>query len=368
MPEPVMRTTRSYPPSLEHERDLLGAQVIHCRHARAVPMRILVTGATGFLGGAVSRRLLSAGHDVTATGRDPTRGQALSASGLRFEPADLCDQRAVGRLCDDVDAVVHCAALSSPWGPKQAFVQANVQATATLIAACRTGRVRRLVHISTPSIYMGRGDRELVREDDPLPRPINQYAATKLKAERLVLAAHAAGLPCVVLRPRAIFGPGDTTIFPRLIRALEGGMLPMLGDGLNRVDLTYIDNVVQAVDLALSAPASATGQAYNITNGEPVRLWEVVSRVCHALGLPPPRGRLPRPAGMVLGAALEMFHAALRPNIEPKLTRYTVQVLSCTMTLDITRARRQLGYEPLVSVDEGLTHFIDWWKQSSCRT
>jgi nucleoside-diphosphate-sugar epimerase len=205
-----------------------------------------------------------------------------------------------------------------------------------------------------------------VGEDDPLPPPINHYAATKREAERLVRAAHAEGLSSIILRPRAIFGPGDTTIFPRILRALETGRLPVIGDAHNRVDLTYIDNAVQAVERALAAPDAVCGQAYNITNGEPVLLWETLRWLCRELALPPPRGRVPRSLGMLLGGALELYHHALRPNEEPKLTRYSVQVLACTMTLDISRARRQLGYAPDVTVQQGLTRFVAWWKEQAC--
>jgi len=321
-------------------------------------MRILVTGATGFLGGAVAHTLHKKGHDVLATGRDAARGRALEHAGMSFRSADLADRGAARALCQDVDAVVHCAALSAPWGPKPAFVRANVAATGAVVAACQEARVARLVHLSSPSLYMGAGDREQVREDDPLPPPINHYAATKRKAELRVLAASKQGLRCIILRPRAIFGPGDTTIFPRVLRALEGGRLPVIGDGQNRVDLTYLDNAVQAIERALEAPDAACGQIYNVSNGETVRLWDVLRWLCTELQLPPPRGRLPRPAAALLGRALELVHRTLRPQVEPTLTRYNVEVLACTMTLDITRARAQLGYVPGVSVDEGLRRFV----------
>lgn len=328
-------------------------------------MRILVTGATGFLGGAVARTLHAQGHHVIASGRDPARGRQLEQAGLCFRPADLNQRDATHTLCRDVDAVVHCAALSSPWGPRRVFLRSNVDATDALIAACLEARVARLVHLSSPSLYMGGGDREQVREDDPLPPPINHYAATKREAELHVLAAHARGLRSVILRPRAIFGPGDTTIFPRVLRALETGRLPQIGDGQNRVDLTYLDNAVQAVERALRAPDSACGQIYNISNGEAVRLWDVLRWLCQELSLPPPRGRLPRPAAALLGGALELWHRALHPRVEPKLTRYNVEVLACTMTLDIRRARTQLGYAPTVSVQEGLERFVAWWKEQA---
>jgi len=313
---------------------------------------------------------------VLATGRDRTRGALLTEAGIAFRPAELSDRRAIDDLCAGAATVVHCAALSSPWGPKQAFVRSNIEATDALIAACQRSRVARLVHISTPSLYMGardfslarpsaRFDREGVREDDPLGHPVNHYASTKLECERRVRAALARGLPSIILRPRAIFGPGDTTIFPRVLRALETGRLPVIGNGQNRVDLTYIDNAVQAIVCALDAPSVAWGQTYNITNGEPVLLWEVLRWLCAELKLPAPRGSLPVGLGMLLGGALELFHHVARPHVEPKLTRYSVQVLGCTMTLDIRRAREQLGYAPAVSMQEGLARFVAWWVEQN---
>jgi nucleoside-diphosphate-sugar epimerase len=330
-------------------------------------MRILVTGATGFLGGAVVHTLAAHGHRVLATGRNRASGGRLSAAGIRFESADLRDVSAVRNLCEGMEAVVHCAALSSPWGPASAFVRSNVEATDAVIAACHARGVRHLVHVSTPSLYMDGRDRELVHEDDVLPPPINHYAATKRVCEEHVRGASSRGLESIILRPRAIFGPGDATIFPRVLRALETGRLPMIGDGNNRVDLTYIDNAVQAVVCALGAPSHAWGLTYNISNGEPVLLWDVLRWLCDELELPRPRGRLPRWAGHLLGGALESFHRVWRPSAEPKLTRYSVQVLACTMTLDIRRAREHLGYVPRVSVQQGLERFVGWWKEQGCR-
>jgi 2-alkyl-3-oxoalkanoate reductase len=327
-------------------------------------MRILVTGATGFVGGAACRWLRAQGHDVVGTGRSVAQGRALARDGIPFLPAELSDPAAVEQVLHGASAVVHCAALSSPWGPESDFVRANVSATERLVAACRLRGVSRLVFISTPSIYMGQGDRQGVREDDPLPPPINHYAATKLQAERIVQAANGQGLATLSLRPRAIFGPGDSTIFPRLIRALSTGPLPVIGTGQNLVDLTYIDNVSSAIELALIAPTSALGRAYNITNGEPVLIWALIRRLCAELGLTAPRGRLPRAAGMLLAAGLERSQGLLRTQQEPRLTRYTVEVLSATMTLDLSLARRELGYTPLVSMEEGVQRFVRWWLET----
>jgi 2-alkyl-3-oxoalkanoate reductase len=321
-------------------------------------MRVLVTGATGFLGGAVARRLHAAGHEVLATGRDPDRGAALASAGLRFIATDLASQDGAGVLCREQDWIVHCAALSSPWGAYQRFYSANVVATRNLLEAATRSGVLRFVHISTPSIYMGGGSRFDVHENDPLPAPVNAYAATKREAEGIVRAASQAGLRSVILRPRAIFGPGDRTLFPRLLHALKSRRLPVIGDGQNRVDLTYIENVVDAVEAACTAPEPAVGQVYNITNGEPVRLWPLIGQLARALRLAPPTRRLSRSTAMAVATVMESVCRATRVTKEPMLTRYAVQVLSDSMTLNIDRARCFLGYEPRVRVLDGLRRFV----------
>jgi len=321
-------------------------------------MRVLVTGATGFYGGAVARQLHAAGHQLLGTGRSPGRGAQLEREGIAFLSADLCEGAALRALCEGRDAVVHCAALSAPWGPLAAFQRANVLATERLVAAAMNAGVKRLVHISTPSIYMGQGARLGVREDDPLPPPINHYAATKLAAEAIVLRAHAAGLPSILLRPRALFGPGDTTIFPRVLRALSTGRMPVVGDGQNAVDVTFIDNAVSAVVCALAAPPSALGQAYNISNGEPVRLWDFLYALAVDLGYPPPHRHVSRALALRIASMAEAVHRTFPGLGEPILTRYTVSVLADTMTLDIRRAETQLGYHPAVSIEAGRAHFV----------
>ena len=223
---------------------------------------VLVTGATGFLGGAVCRLLHRRGWQVTGTGRNTAVGRELERDGIPFRRASLEEANATARLCTGQGAVVHCAARSSPWGRWEEFHAANVRATENLLRRAREAGVGKLVHVSTPSIYFDYRHRLDLTETSPLPaRPANAYAATKLAAERLALAAAAAGLPVIVLRPRAIFGPGDTTIFPRLLRAARAGRLPIIGDGRTLADLTYIDDAAEAVACALAAPAGAVARA-----------------------------------------------------------------------------------------------------------
>ncbi len=207
-----------------------------------------------------------------------------------------------------------------------------------------------------------------VREADPLPEKcVNEYARTKLLAEKLVDQAARGGLPVVTLRPRAIFGPGDRSILPRVVDRLERGQLPLVGDGQNLIDLTYIDNVVDALLLAASAPSLILGKKYNISNGERVKLWEQIQRLCAELGLVYPTRRLPYPLADLFARGLEILYKLIPGQPEPPLTRYTAALLAMSTTLDISAARAELGYEPRVPLDEGLKAFAEWWTQSHLR-
>jgi nucleoside-diphosphate-sugar epimerase len=329
-------------------------------------MKVLVTGATGFLGSALARRLKAHGADVTALGRNRTRLAELESAGMNPVCADLADAEAIHAACRSQDIVFHCGALSSAWGPKQAFYRANVLGTRNVIAGCESAGVQRLVHVSTPSIYFRFETRLDVREDAPLPaKAANEYARTKLLAEAEIDQAHARGLPVIIIRPRAIFGEGDNAILPRLIDRLQQDRLRIIGDGQNITDLTYVENVVDALLLCAEAPSALLGHKYNITNGEPLLLWPLVEKLCLALGYEYPHSRISYPFALGLAGILEGVCQLLPGQPEPLLTRYMVGVLAKSTTLDISAARRDLGYVPRISVDEGFERFVHWWKSKN---
>ncbi|TZF80311.1 NAD-dependent epimerase/dehydratase family protein, partial [Cognatilysobacter lacus] len=253
-------------------------------------------------------------------------------------------------------AVVHAAALSSPWGRRRDFVRANVDATENVARACVAAGVPRLVHVSTPGIYHDGRPHRGIREDHPLPaQAVNHYAATKREAEARVRdITGGTGVSTVILRPRAIFGPGDTSLLPRIAHALRRGRLPRIGDGECLVDLTYIDSAVAAVRAAMDAPTRFDGRAFNVSNGEPVRIWEVIDALAHSLGVPRPRPRVPAGIAWTLAAACEGAYRMVGAQREPPLLRYGVELLSVDMTLDIERARRELGYQPPVGMQAAL--------------
>ncbi len=326
----------------------------------------MVTGTSGFLGARLAKFLPTAYPDarIACTSRSDSKKPELELAGCTFVSGDLTDREFCGRLLHGADAVVHCAALSSPWGMVEDFERANVTATQNLLAAALQNRVRRLVFISTPSIYFDYTDRWQVSEKDPLPATmVNAYAATKLKAERMVLAANGNGLETIALRPRAIIGAEDTVIFPRVLKAYREHKLRIVGDGTNTADLTCARNVIEAVICSLNAPPGALGLAYNITNGEPVTLWEQVNYVLEQLGLKPVTRRLPYALVMAAAWLAEQKHRWLRLDGEPAITQYGIGILAKSMRMDISLAREKLGYRPVQTTREGLDEFIAWYTQ-----
>jgi nucleoside-diphosphate-sugar epimerase len=256
-----------------------------------------------------------------------------------------------------MDAVVHAGALSSPWGAERDFRHTNILGTHFVIAGCRFQGVDRLIHISSPSVVFSGGDHFNLTEDALFPvRQLCHYSNSKAVAEIGIRQARREGLHAFILRPKAIFGPGDTSLLPRLIAAARAGRLPQIGDGTNRVDLTYVENVAHAIALALRSE-KAVGGTYTITNGESVLLWEVIRRVLEHQGLSTNLKVLPLRAAMA--AARLMEAKAAITGKEPLLTRYTVQILARTQTYDISAARRDLGYEPIVSLEEGMERTLD---------
>ncbi len=319
-------------------------------------MHLLITGGTGCLGRRTAALALEHGYRVRLLGRDfSTVGDLLAAGAERYA-ADLRDPAAVRRACAGVDAVIHAGALSAPWGRRRDFFDINVGGTAAVVAGCRAGGVGRLVYVSSPSVTFA--GRDVVDQTEDAPRPhrfASVYSQTKALGEDRVAAAARDGLATVIIRPKAIFGPGDTALLPRLLDAARRGRLVRIGDGQNRVDLTYVDNVAHALLLALDAPA-AVGGTYTITNGEHPRLWDVIATVLRGVGLPDRLRAVPLPAALAAAAALEA--SASLTGGEPTLTRYAAAILARTQTYDIAAARRDLGYTPPVTLADGIARTL----------
>lgn len=315
-------------------------------------MRILVTGATGFLGGALIRSLSREGRAVVGTGRSGAALAELEAEGIPTVAADLSDPSSVAALtlAGPFDAVVHTAALSSPFGPLAGFRAANVTGTAHALAVARACAVRRFVQISSPAVGFAPRDQINLSETAPFPRPINHYARSKREAEALVLATPEVGP--VILRPRGIYGAGDTALLPRLLKVAKSRPLPMLRGGEAAIDLTHVDDVIAAIRAALSAPEEAEGGIFNISGGEMLSVVDIVEAACERSGFTPQWRPLPWRGAMAVARIVE-FVAGFR-GYEPMITPYSLALFAFRQSLDLSRAREVLGWQPQISFEEGL--------------
>jgi nucleoside-diphosphate-sugar epimerase len=319
-------------------------------------VKALVTGGGGFLGAALCRRLIARGDRV----RSFSRGDypALRAEGVETFRGDLADQEAVCAAAEGCGIVFHAGARAGIWGPSEEFVRTNVDGTANVLAACRRHGVGRLVYTSSPSVVFDGADMEGVDESVPYPtRYEAAYPETKAKAEQMVLAANGPDMATVALRPHLIWGPGDNHLVPRLIARRRAGILRRISGPPKLVDSVYIDNAVDAHLRAAErlAPGTApAGRAYFITNAEPVPLWELVDRILAAAHLPPVDRAVSPMFALAAGSLLEFAHRLLRLTGEPRMTRFLARELSTAHWFDIGAARRDLGYEPAVSLEEGL--------------
>jgi nucleoside-diphosphate-sugar epimerase len=308
-------------------------------------VKALVTGGSGFLGGAVVRCLVERGWAVRSFQR--RHSPALAALGVEQRQGDLADAAAVEAAVAGCETVFHVAARAVLWGPPREFQATNVAGTANVLAACRRSGVRRLVFTSTPSVVHGGRHLEGIDESAPYAERFESpYPATKCAAEREVLAANGHELATVALRPHLIWGPGDPQLVARIVVRARAGRLWLVGDGSNLVDTTYLDNAAAAHILAcerLRPGAPCAGRAYFITNGEPRPIVEILNRILAAAG------------------AVETVYRLLRLDGEPPLTRMLVRHLATAHWYDISAARRDLGYEPQISLDEGFERLREWF-------
>lgn len=330
-------------------------------------MKIIVTGATGFLGQHLCLRLRKLGFDVTALGRNKEIGAKLKAQDLHFKQISLEDKKAVINSFASHDFVFHCAALSAPWGKKEAFYEANVLGTEHVIQACFQHHIKKLIYVSSPSIYFDFKERASIKEDEPLPKAsANAYIASKKEAEKRVDAASQAGLAVVTLRPRGLFGPGDNAILPRILKAIKNNQFPLINHGKAIIDLSYIDNVVDALLLAMHAAPAFNGKKYNITNGQAVNLKDFLTQLFQEMALNV-HFRPVKYKGAMIVATLAEYLAKIPPfsHKEPLLTRYGVGVLGLSQTLNIEAAKQDLGYFPKISLEEGIVQVAKWWKNDN---
>ena len=313
-------------------------------------------GADGFRGVALAgpaRTLVGAGHRVRALARSPASAGVVAAAGAEPVPGDVTDRDALAEGMRSCAAVIHAAAHIAPWGPPQRFEQINLGGADAVLAAARSAGVRRLIHLSTEAVLAD--GRPLIRVDETYPRParpIGEYARTKALAEQRVLAANGDRLTTVVLRPRFVWGPGDTTIVPALARAVRLGRFAWVDGGRYLTSTCHVTNVCAGIRLAVEK--AQAGEVYFLTDGEPVQFRDFLTALAATEGIALPDRSVPREVAWALAGAAETTWRLLRLTSEPPITRTFLALSGQEMTVDDSKARHQLGYHTVVSRRAGL--------------
>ena len=318
--------------------------------------RVLVTGGGGFLGTAVIRLLRQRGLSVRSMARRSY--PHLRELGVEECQGDIADPAAMATAAEGCDTVFHTAAKAGIWGPEREYYQANVQGTRNVIAACRAAGARRIIFTSSPSVVFNGRDLEGVDESTPYSSQFEAaYPETKALAEQSILRANAPELATLALRPHLIWGPGDNNLLPRIIARARSGRLRRIGRGNPLIDPIYIDNAAEAHLLAadrLEPGSPIAGKTYFITQGETIPLWDMIDRLLGAASLGPVRRSISRPLALAAAGLLEAAYRLTGRREEPPMTRFLARQLSTTHWFNIDAARRDLGYEPRVSIAEGL--------------
>jgi nucleoside-diphosphate-sugar epimerase len=317
-----------------------------------------VTGGSGFIGGALIERLRAEGWEVGALARSDRAAERVRAAGAEPAMGDLDDSAALRAGAEGSDVAFHAAAKAEDWGDPDEFERINVAGTENVIAACRVVGVGRLVHVGTEAALMAGQPLVNVDEDAPLrPDSPSLYPSTKAKAEQAVRAANGDGLETVVIRPRFVWGRGDTNLLPALVGLVESGRFRWVGGGGHRTATTHVDNTVEG--LWLGATRAPAGGVYFVTDGEPVVFREFVTRMLETQGVEPPDKSAPTGVAKAAATVAEGVWRALRRPGSPPLTRFAVWASGLECTIDISRARRDLGYDPVKTREAGLEEMAE---------
>jgi nucleoside-diphosphate-sugar epimerase len=324
-------------------------------------MTALVTGGGGFLGSAIVKLLRQRGDRVRSFSRG--RYDFLEMLGVEQAQGDLADRAAVERAVRGSDIVYHVAAKAGIWGRYSEYYSVNVQGTENVLATCKKHGIARLIFTSSPSVIYHGGDMEGVDESVPYPTRFEaHYPRTKAIAERMVLEANSRELQTVAIRPHLIWGPGDPHLIPRLIARARAGKLRQIGRQNKKVDVIYIDNAalahVQAGD-RLTPDSAIAGKSYFLSQGEPVPIWDFINRVLEMAGLPRVERHVSFGLAWSIGGICELFYGLLGISREPPMTRFVARQLATAHWFDISAARRDFGYAPVVSTEEGLRRLAE---------
>jgi len=327
--------------------------------------RVLVTGGGGFLGQAIVKLLRKKAYEI----RSFSRSTYPELENLQVEQVqgDISDANAVEQACKGMDLVFHVAAKTGVWGNYRSYFATNVIGTQNVIAACMARGISYLVHTSSPSVAYN--ENAVQGADESLPYPSNyltNYQKTKFLAEQAVVQASSKTLKTIVLRPRLIWGPGENQMIPRIIA--RANRLVQVGENRNLIDTIYVDNAAEAHVLAaekLQQNHALSGNIYFISQDQPIYCWEMINRILEAAGKSPVKRSIPAGLAYALGAVMEIIFKLLRLSGEPQMTRFLSRELSQSHYFNINAAKKDLGYVPRVSIDEGFERLKLWFESES---
>jgi nucleoside-diphosphate-sugar epimerase len=325
----------------------------------------LVTGATGFIGGHVVRAAIERGHRVTTIARPASDAKELESAGVTIIRGDLLDKASVDKSLDGTEIIVHCAGKVGDRGALEEYRPINVDALQSLLQACKDRPISRFIHMSSLGVYEARHHYG-TDEREPLPDShMDAYTTTKVEADRLVFAAHQSqSLPAVVLRPGFVYGPHDRSVLPRLLKRLRENRFNYLGGDQRILNCIYIGNLVDAVFLAAERP-QAVGQAYNLTDAERITKERFINAIADALQFERPRQKLPR---WLAALGSRILHRQIKKagmTGKPWITPAQYKFLQLNLDFSIEKAKRELGYHPRFSFDEGMRETMAWYRTNS---
>lgn len=327
---------------------------------------ILLTGATGFLGKYIIKELENENIKIIAIGRNQEVGQTLNNSKCVFHKVDFCDIVELEKMFKlyNIDKVIHAGALSSAWGKWEDFFNINVKGTENVAKLSLKYKIKRLVYISSPSIYTSKEDRLNIKENEvDQNNKLNYYIKSKILSEKILSKYKDNKLYTVIIRPRGLIGIGDTSLIPRLLEANSKVGIPIFNDGKNLVDITCVENVAFACNLALKKE-NINGEIFNITNGEPIYFKQILEEFLKSIDKSPKYLKLPFRLVYLLVSVVECIYNILKISKEPTLTKYKLCTLGFSQTLNIDNAKTKLGYFPKKSLREGINQYGVWWKEN----
>jgi nucleoside-diphosphate-sugar epimerase len=330
-----------------------------------MPLNLLLTGATGFVGGHLAEACARLRMNVRAIVRPNIDTKLLDSLGVTILRGDLTDDGLVRRAVDDINAVVHCAAKVGDWGPVEDYRAVNVEGLRHLLDACKGTAIERFVHLSSLGVYAARDHHETDESEPPPEVHMDGYTQSKVEAEELALKYYREfEVPVVVLRPGFIYGPRDRTVLPNLIDNLRQRKVRWLGGGKGAMNTIFVENLVDAILLAINNP-DAVGKVFNLTDGEAVSKRRFIEALVHGLDLPePPRRSVPMWLARFLAKFMEGRARKKGATKPPILTQARLKFLGLNLDFSIAKAKRELGYNPHVSFDEGMRRTIAWYRQN----